>query len=226
MSKRKLTGIDYLKLYEELEHLCKVERPESIQKLEEAKSNENLKGYIWENNGYVWENIKFQKAKEKHRLVEGRIREIRFQIDAEYPFIDIDNLKRMCRELGINDNGGHAEIIDRIQRIGTLILNLNSASEWVCNMMELFKKKIGFLDCSKGTFEERMSIRCSELVTRPKKDTHIAPFKPPKMCPDLKAEPNLPQEKPTTTGAIAAIEAAEKTAKKFKGKSKKKTGLF
>jgi len=71
MQKIPITPEGYKKLQEELERLLKVERPENIRAIAEARSHGDLS-----------ENAEYHAAKERQAFIEGRIRELQAKIAA------------------------------------------------------------------------------------------------------------------------------------------------
>ncbi len=73
-------GHDALK--QELEHLKKVERPQNIKAIEEARAH-----------GDLTENAEFEAAKERQSFIEGRIRELGYKL-ANADIIDPSRLPK------------------------------------------------------------------------------------------------------------------------------------
>jgi transcription elongation factor GreA len=69
MEKFPLTRAGYEGLQEELRHLKRVERPEIIKAIEEARKHGDLS-----------ENAEYHAAREKQGFIEGRIKELEFKI--------------------------------------------------------------------------------------------------------------------------------------------------
>jgi len=77
-----LTPEGYEALSKELENLKRVERPQNIKAIEEARAHGDLS-----------ENAEFTAAKERQGFIEGRIGELGFKL-ANADVINIDNLPR------------------------------------------------------------------------------------------------------------------------------------
>ena len=69
MKKIPLTPDGYQKLQEELEKLLKVDRPQNIKAIAEARAHGDLS-----------ENAEYHAAKEKQSFIEGRIREVKTKL--------------------------------------------------------------------------------------------------------------------------------------------------
>src|SRR3990172_12251310 len=69
MKKIPMTPSGYQKLKEELSDLIKVERPQNVKDIEEARAHGDLK-----------ENAEYSAAKERQSFIEGRIRELQSKI--------------------------------------------------------------------------------------------------------------------------------------------------
>ena len=69
MQRVPLTPEGFQKLQEELEHLLKVERPQNIQAIAEARAHGDLS-----------ENAEYHAAKERQSFLEGRIQELKSKI--------------------------------------------------------------------------------------------------------------------------------------------------
>jgi transcription elongation factor GreA len=77
-----ITPEGYEALSKELENLKRVERPQNIKAIEEARAHGDLS-----------ENAEFTAAKERQGFIEGRIGELGFKL-ANADVINIDNLPR------------------------------------------------------------------------------------------------------------------------------------
>ena len=77
-----ITQKGYEVLKKELEHLKKVERPENIKAIEEARAHGDLS-----------ENAEFDAAKDRQGFIEGRISELGFKL-ANADIIDTDRLPK------------------------------------------------------------------------------------------------------------------------------------
>lgn len=82
MDRIPLTPEGYEALSKELENLKRVERPQNIKAIEEARAHGDLS-----------ENAEFTAAKERQGFIEGRIGELGFKL-ANADVINIDNLPR------------------------------------------------------------------------------------------------------------------------------------
>lgn len=82
MDRIPITKKGYEVLKEELHHLKKVERPQNIKAIEEARAHGDLS-----------ENAEFDAAKDRQGFIEGRIGELTFKL-ANADIIDIDKLPR------------------------------------------------------------------------------------------------------------------------------------
>lgn len=69
MQKIPITPAGYRKLQEELERLLKVERPQTIQAIAEARAHGDLS-----------ENAEYHAAKERQSFIEGRIQELQAKL--------------------------------------------------------------------------------------------------------------------------------------------------
>jgi transcription elongation factor GreA len=69
MKRIPITPQGYQKLQEELERLLKVERPQNIKAIAEARSH-----------GDIFENAEYHAAKERQSFIEGRIHEIQAKL--------------------------------------------------------------------------------------------------------------------------------------------------
>jgi transcription elongation factor GreA len=77
-----ITKKGYEVLKKELSHLKKVERPQNIKAIEEARAHGDLS-----------ENAEFDAAKDRQGFIEGRIGELTFKL-ANADIIDIDKLPK------------------------------------------------------------------------------------------------------------------------------------
>lgn len=82
MDRIPVTPEGYEALSKELENLKRVERPQNIKAIEEARAHGDLS-----------ENAEFTAAKERQGFIEGRIGELGFKL-ANADVINIDNLPR------------------------------------------------------------------------------------------------------------------------------------
>lgn len=82
MDRIPVTPEGYEALNKELENLKRVERPQNIKAIEEARAHGDLS-----------ENAEFTAAKERQGFIEGRIGELGFKL-ANADVINIDNLPR------------------------------------------------------------------------------------------------------------------------------------
>lgn len=82
MDRIPITPEGYEALSKELENLKRVERPQNIKAIEEARAHGDLS-----------ENAEFTAAKERQGFIEGRIGELGFKL-ANADVINIDNLPR------------------------------------------------------------------------------------------------------------------------------------
>ena len=82
MDRIPVTRKGYEALNKELEYLKRVERPQNIKAIEEARAHGDLS-----------ENAEFTAAKDRQGFIEGRIGELGFKL-ANADVIDIDNLPR------------------------------------------------------------------------------------------------------------------------------------
>ena len=82
MDRIPLTREGYEALNKELEYLKRVERPQNIKAIEEARAHGDLS-----------ENAEFTAAKDRQGFIEGRIGELEFKL-ANADVINIDNLPR------------------------------------------------------------------------------------------------------------------------------------
>ena len=82
MEKIPITKDGYDKLKKELKHLQKVERPQNIKAIEEARAHGDLS-----------ENAEFEAAKDRQGFIEGRIGELGYKL-ANADIIDPDTLPR------------------------------------------------------------------------------------------------------------------------------------
>ena len=82
MDRIPVTRKGYEALNKELENLKRVERPQNIKAIEEARAHGDLS-----------ENAEFAAAKERQGFIEGRIGELEFKL-ANADVINIDNLPR------------------------------------------------------------------------------------------------------------------------------------
>ncbi|MFV9646088.1 MAG: transcription elongation factor GreA [Desulfobacterales bacterium] len=82
MERVPITKNGYEKLKKELEHLQKVERPQNIKAIEEARAHGDLS-----------ENAEFEAAKDKQAFIEGRMGELGYKL-ANADIIDPDTLPR------------------------------------------------------------------------------------------------------------------------------------
>lgn len=82
MQRIPLTPDGYRKLQAELEHLMKVERPQNIQAIAEARAHGDLS-----------ENAEYHAAKEQQSFIQGRIHELQAKI-ARAHVIDPANIKQ------------------------------------------------------------------------------------------------------------------------------------
>ena len=82
MDRIPVTREGYEALNKELEYLKRVERPQNIKAIEEARAHGDLS-----------ENAEFAAAKERQGFIEGRIGELEFKL-ANADVINIDNLPR------------------------------------------------------------------------------------------------------------------------------------
>ena len=80
MEKFPLTRPGYESLQEELRHLKRIERPEVIKAIEEARKHGDLS-----------ENAEYHAAREKQGFIEGRIKELEFKI-GRAEIIDVSKL--------------------------------------------------------------------------------------------------------------------------------------
>jgi len=78
----------YDRLKKELEHLQRVERPQNIKSIEEARAHGDLS-----------ENAEFEAAKDRQGFIEGRIGELGYKL-ANADIIDPDTLSRDCAVFG------------------------------------------------------------------------------------------------------------------------------
>jgi transcription elongation factor GreA len=69
MKRIPITPQGYQKLQEELERLLKIERPQNIKAIAEARSH-----------GDIFENAEYHAAKERQSFIEGRIQEIQVKL--------------------------------------------------------------------------------------------------------------------------------------------------
>lgn len=82
MDKIPLTREGYAEMKNELERLKRVERPENIKAIEDARAHGDLS-----------ENAEFAAAKDRQSFLEGRIGELEYKL-ANADIIDIGKLKR------------------------------------------------------------------------------------------------------------------------------------
>ncbi len=82
MDKIPLTREGYAEMKNELERLKRVERPENIKAIEEARAHGDLS-----------ENAEFTAAKDRQSFLEGRIGELEYKL-ANADIIDPDKLRR------------------------------------------------------------------------------------------------------------------------------------
>ena len=82
MERTPITIKGYASLKKELERLKKVERPENIKAIEEARAHGDLS-----------ENAEFEAAKDKQGFIEGRIGELEYKL-ASADIIDPDKLPK------------------------------------------------------------------------------------------------------------------------------------
>ncbi|MBW2568711.1 MAG: transcription elongation factor GreA [Deltaproteobacteria bacterium] len=88
MERIPITKSGYDKLKKEIEHLQKVERPQNIKAIEEARAHGDLS-----------ENAEFTAAKDKQSFIEGRIGELGYKL-ANADVIDLDTLSKDCVVFG------------------------------------------------------------------------------------------------------------------------------
>ena len=88
MERVPITKDGYDKLKKELEHLQKVERPQNIIAIEEARAHGDLS-----------ENAEFEAAKDRQSFIEGRIGELGYKL-ANADIIDPDTLPKDCAVFG------------------------------------------------------------------------------------------------------------------------------
>ncbi len=88
MEKIPITKDGYDKLKKDLEHLLRVERPQNIKAIEEARAHGDLS-----------ENAEFEAAKDRQAFIEGRIGELGYKL-ANADIIDSDTLPRDCAVFG------------------------------------------------------------------------------------------------------------------------------
>lgn len=69
MSRIPVTKEGYERLREELRHLKKIERPQNIKAIEEARSH-----------GDISENTEFHAAKERQSFIEGKIQQLEYKL--------------------------------------------------------------------------------------------------------------------------------------------------
>jgi transcription elongation factor GreA len=77
-----ITREGYETLKKELEHIKRVERPNNIKAIEEARSH-----------GDITENAEFEAAKDRQAFIEGRLSELQFKL-SRADIIDPDTLPR------------------------------------------------------------------------------------------------------------------------------------
>ena len=82
MERVPITKDGYDKLKKELEHLQKVERPQNIKAIEEARAHGDLS-----------ENAEFEAAKDSQAFIEGRMGELGYKL-ANADIIDPDTLSK------------------------------------------------------------------------------------------------------------------------------------
>ena len=82
MDRIPVTREGYEALNKELENLKRVERPQNIKAIEEARAHGDLS-----------ENAEFEAAKDRQGFIEGRIGELEFKL-ANADVINLDNLPR------------------------------------------------------------------------------------------------------------------------------------
>ena len=92
MDRIPITKQGYEVLKRELNNLKKVERPQNIKAIEEARAHGDLS-----------ENAEFDAAKDRQGFIEGRIGELTFKL-ANADIIDTDELPRDMAVFGLRVN--------------------------------------------------------------------------------------------------------------------------
>lgn len=88
MEKIPITKEGYDRLKKELEHLQRVERPQNIKAIEEARAHGDLS-----------ENAEFTAAKDRQSFIAGRIGELGYKL-ANADIIDPDTVSKDCAVFG------------------------------------------------------------------------------------------------------------------------------